>query len=118
MFKPALWSRNVTRGLSVLGKALPGKMLEQGREGIVLSGVLYFGAGWLKKFLHFSKEFIYKPNNVIYIELYLSIVLSKIFTVLLPLVDEKCVCPKILNWGRIGTISIAFNVANITPGQT
>lgn len=86
----ALWSRSV-KGFSVLGQALPGKMLEQGREDIDLLRVLHFGAGRFKTFFHFSKEFIYKPNNVIYIELYLFIVLCKIFTVLLTPVDEKCV---------------------------
>lgn len=57
MLKPAPWNRSVSKGLSVPGKALPGKTLEQGREGIVLLRVLYFGPGWLKKFLRFSKEF-------------------------------------------------------------
>lgn len=68
-FKPPLWSRSVGKGLSVPGKALPGKMLEQEREGVVLLRVLYFGGGWLEKFLHLSEEFICKPNNVIYVEL-------------------------------------------------
>jgi len=66
-------------------------MLEQGREDGVVLRVLYFETGWLKKFLHFSKESTYRPKNVNYIELYLFIMLCKIFAVLLTLVDEECV---------------------------
>lgn len=53
--------------------------------------MLCFGAGWLKMFLHFPGEYIYKPNDVVYFELYLFKVLCKIFAVLLALVDEKYV---------------------------
>lgn len=47
----------------------------------------------------FSKGFLYKPTDVIYVDLYLFIVLYKIFTILLTLGDETCLesHPEVLN---------------------
>lgn len=95
-------------------------MLEQEREGVVLLRVLYFGGGWLEKFLHLSEEFICKPNNVIYVELCLYSAVQNLYGTInssrwkMHLESDW----KILNWGRSDATYIAFDVANITPDRT
>lgn len=63
---PALWSRSV-KGFSVLGQALPGKMLEQGREGIDLLSMMHFGAGQLKTFFFIFPISLFTSQMMLFI---------------------------------------------------